>query len=785
MRARLLAALLAAALPALAEDPPAAADAAPPDGEEERFVLLLPEVVQVEELSGEAEGKAFALLGRVVLDVEGLFRLRAQRIVVWLDPETDETVLRLVRELREEGAGVPLWTVRAIYAEGGRVPAVFQRAGQIFRCSSLYYDFTTMRGVFVDADLRLQRGGAETPDLVLRAKRFLALEPGRWEGLGVTVFSSDYVEHDVAVEVERVRLDDPAAAEAMGKLLRIRARDYREGKGPTQQEVDEVLAELEASAGRLETKRVGLYGIEGRVWDRTVFRWKETEADGENLIPLRVEIDVGDKGGLDNGGRIAVGLKTKPLAWLVGFGYFSGRGPVVDVELDLDAADGRATGATRASYIHDHGSDRGIVPPTRDRYFVQNRYRFGLTEFWRLDAEVTDISDAQWLRTWDEREFKEGKEQETLVHLRGRGETGYVTATGKLRTIGFQDTLEEAPRVAGVLPVWTLARLGEDGRGEPVTLQLAATVEAANLRHRAGDGSLLSDFRTTRLDLDPTLFVSFGAGPFRVVPFAAVRGTAWEETLDGSSAGRFAGLAGLRVDTQVSRWFGGVRHVVNVSFVYEDLYAVTEPAANLVPLDATDLVTPYEMFGARWRNRLQRLTPEGLVTFVDLEFFAAWFPDGQQPFGRRGDALLETDLEWRVRKGFHVAARTELDTEGRGLETAALEGWLQARHDLRLGAGVRHLAGDSDVFTATVELDVDTRWRLTAFSQTELRDGDSLDQVLLVQRLGKTAVFGFRIGFDPGDSDFSFGFKVDLLERFRAKERRRAADDPSAAVGSR
>jgi len=762
MRARAVAALLVWVVTASAE--------------EEEPLLFIPEVQQVEALSGE-QGKAFALLGRVPLDVPGVFTLRAQRAVVWLHPETDTTILKLVRELREEDAGVPLWAVRAIYAEGGGVPAVFQTAGQIFRCSSFFYDFTTHAGVFLDADLRLKREGGELPDLVLRAKELRAAGPGDLRARDVTFLSSDYVDHPLEVKVERVRLRDPAVQEALGRLLRIGRRGYRGGKGPTEEEVRSVVAGLEAAWGDIERKRVTLLGLEGRAFGRTLVRLEDVEGEGSDLIPLRVEADVGSKGSLGTGGRLGVGLATKPVAWLLGAGYYDGRGPLVDLDLEVLALDGRLFGRTFANYIHDHGSDRGIVPPSRDRYYYRNRYRFEATSFWRIDGELTDISDAQWLRAFDEREFKEGKEQETLLYLRGRGKRGYVTLSGKAQTIGFLDTLEELPRLVGTLPVLTLLELGSTG-----ALQVAGSVEFANLRFRAGDSS--GDFRTARFDADPTLLLSFGVGPVRVIPFAEFRATAYENALGGDDEGRFAGTAGVRADVRLWRWFGPVRHVIDLSLVYEDLYELTEPASAFFPLDDTDRLTRFEALRLRWRNRLQRRTPEGIVTYVSFEISGAWFPDEQQPLGRMGVGFVETDLEWRIRRGLHVSARTEVDFETDELETASIEGWYEVSRDFTIAGGFRHLDEDSHIASITTETLVDTRWRIVTFSQYDFRDGDGLDQGLLVQRLGRTAVIGVRIGFDPGDEDFSFSVKIDLLEKFRKRQRRRrAVDEPRRAVG--
>jgi hypothetical protein len=770
MRARPVAVLLQLVwvLPVLAEDPPAAEPREPSE-------ILISEVRQLEDLSSPEAGKAFALLGRVTIEVPGVFRLRAQRMVVWLHPDADRQVFDLVREMQKEEHGLPLWTVRAVYAEGGRLPAVFQAAGRIFRCSSLYYDFESHRGVLVDAALRLRRDTSpdEAPDLVLRAKKLRSLGPGHWRGHQVRFFSSDYHEHEVVFDVERIELRDSAVKEALGNLTRIRRRDYRDGQGPTEEEVDAFLAELEAASADTTAKHVTLDEITSQAYGVRFFRWRKLTADGTQMMPLRLEFDVGGRGRLGPGARVGVGLDKKPVSWLIGGGYYLDRGPLFDAEFDVDAWDGRLQGRSFGVYLHDHGDDLGVTPPTRDRWWTKNQYRLKISDIWRLDGEYADLSDPAWLRTYDEAEFKEEKEQETLLYLRGRGNVGYVSLIYKWRTIPFATVLEQLPRARADLPVWTLLRLGESSNGEPITLQVAGSVEVANLRNRQGFDTVLPDFRTARVDFAPTMFVSFNVGGLRVVPFGTFRVTGYESDLAGDSVVRYAGNAGVRADIQLARWYRVYRHVINLTFEYIDQYSVTVPATELFPLDPVDRITPYEAVSARWRNRIQKRTAQGLVEVFNLEFYGAWFPDGQRPLGRTGDGFIEADLDWHARRNLRIGGRAQVDLEHGTLDTGSLQADWQATPSLGLAAMIRHLEGDSDILTASVTTTVDTRWELIAFSQIDFKNDEGLDQGLLIRRYGKTAVISMRLFYDASDEDVRLSFKIDLLEGFRKKERTR------------
>jgi hypothetical protein len=767
MPARLVAALLLALPAAVAQEKPP--------------LLFISEVRQVEALSDAAQGKAYALLGRVTVENGRVFSVRATRAIVWLDPDADEKIFKLIRELNQGERGIPLWAVRAIYAEGGVVPAVFQAAGQTFRCSSLYYDFRRQRGIFLDADLRLRRGPRRdhAPDLVLRAKELRMAGPGSVVARDATLFTSNYEDYEVGVTVREVRIDDPELGRAVGELQRISARGYRDGQGPTRAEVEAVVAEMEAAGGALGPDLYTLRGMTVRAHGLPLFKWGEAQAQGDDVMALRLESELGSIGNLGFGGRIAAGLGLRPVGFLLGGGYIENHGPFTDLSLDVDAFDSRVRGKSYGVYLRDHGTEDGVEPETENRFWTQNFYRWDISEAWRLDGEFAELSDPTFLGQWDEQVQKEGLPQETLLYLRGRNDRGYVTAIGNWRTIDFQDQVEELPSVAAFVPVLTLLRLGTDARGEPVTFQVAIPAAIANLNHVQGQGSPLGDFGSWRATLDPTFYVAVPLGPLRIVPFVTPGVTAYENDLAGDATARTTVSAGVRADTQLSRWFGRVRHVVNLTLSYEDLFHASVPPSDLFPFDDLDLVTPWNGVTALWHNRLLRAAPDGLVEFLSVEVFGTWYPGGQQPLGATGDWFLDWNVWWQATRSLIVVSRG--DIQDSDLSTASLEGWWEARSNLGLGASLRHLEGTSDIVTLGTEYEVSTRWSLVGFSQYDARDGEWSDQGILVRRLSKSGVVGVRVTYDPGDEGFGLSFNFDVLTRYREKQRRQ--DTLRALVG--
>jgi hypothetical protein len=101
-------------------------------------------------------------------------------------------------------------------------------------------------------------------------------------------------------------------------------------------------------------------------------------------------------------------------------------------------------------------------------------------------------------------------------------------------------------------------------------------------------------------------------------------------------------------------------------------------ATELFPLDPVDRITPYEAVSARWRNRIQKRTARGLVEVFNLEFYGAWFPDGQRPLGRTGDGFIEADLRWQARHNLRIGGRAQVEFETGTLETASIQGDWQA-----------------------------------------------------------------------------------------------------------
>ncbi|MCZ6573620.1 MAG: hypothetical protein O7C98_10705 [Planctomycetota bacterium] len=756
MRALLVAMLcvasLAAAAGAAPEDPPAQA----PAESEEVVVGRLEGGRRVPELD-DAESKAYAILGWIDFEVEGLFHIKARRAVLWIDPKATQYMVPLFSGDKKQ---VPAWAIRALYAEAGGLPATFEAAGRTFRCASLYYDLRAHRGVVVDAELRIPLGkrlGRET-SLYFHAARFRATKPGRIEADNVTVTTSPYVDSEVAIVVRRLQLDNPGVEQALGDFIRISARRGKLG-GPSEEEFQAALDEVRRAGVDLAKQRVSMTGMTARFFGLPFLYVPRLTVTGITPPDLEYYLDIGQIGSLGDGVMVGFGrwkkLSSGPLKWRLIGGYVSGRGPPIQVDTWLDLWNGRLTGHSLGVYFHDEGSDLGVPPSTQNRYWTQNFYRFHIDPVWRLDGELALLSDEAFLRFYDEKVFKQGLPQETLLYLRGRGRAGYLTVTEKVRTISFLPELEELPNATGSLPVVQLFRIFN----APVQAQLGGSV--GDLRQRA-PGSGAPSFRTWRANAGARVTVTLDLGPFRIIPLGTVDVTGYEQDLAGDSLVRYTAGAGLRVDLVAHRMFGVQRHVVNFSFEGFDLYEVTQSSTLLFQMTPLDAVTPYESLSLRIRNRLQKPKNGGLRTYLDLELFGAYFPEGRRPLGRSGYGFFEGDLEWLPRDNVDMFARVSLDPDLGN--TGSVGGQWRPRPDRSYGVMYRHLEGVTDVVTLQAVADITSRWRLLISSQFDVRNNDVLDQSVTVQRFGKQLVVDLAFGFDPGGNDFTFAFRLNLLQ---------------------
>ncbi len=121
--------------------------------------------------------------------------------------------------------------------------------------------------------------------------------------------------------------------------------------------------------------------------------------------------------------------------------YYSKRGPGGGIEVNYERED--YFGSVLGYVIDDHGTDRlsrtredvDVPEDLRGRFRLQHRQY--LPDGWQLTAEVSYLSDQNFLEQFYRTEYNVGKEQETLLYLKRIQDNWGLAFLGKVRVNEF------------------------------------------------------------------------------------------------------------------------------------------------------------------------------------------------------------------------------------------------------------------------------------------------------------------------------------------------------------
>lgn len=264
--------------------------------------------------------------------------------------------------------------------------------------------------------------------------------------------------------------------------------------------------------------------------------------------------------------------------------------------------------------------------------------RWDIDTFWRLETEASWLSDEDLLEEFFEKEFKEGKEQETTAYVRWLDENEGAFLQGRIRVNDFQTQTEYLPRASYR---WT---------GEPIPLQRflqSLTVdlgsELANLRTRTARKSDLSEDRTWRWDNSALVHLPMKIQGVGVMPFVGGRLTFYERDVNEEADIRGLITAGVRGKVDLHRDYDvhwdavnlhGLRHVINFGAGYtSNLYAST-PTGHFFPHDAVDALHEFDEVHVEMHQRLQTKVwgggREDPVTFLRMSLAAEFYPSSRR-----------------------------------------------------------------------------------------------------------------------------------------------------------
>lgn len=172
----------------------------------------------------------------------------------------------------------------------------------------------------------------------------------------------------------------------------------------------------------------------------------------------------------------------------------------------------------------DSGKDKQKSFKPRGRYLW--RHHQYLKNNWELIAELSFLSDRDFLKDWYQGEFDTGKEQETLVYLKKAWDNNAFSILMKPRINAFLNQAEKLPEIKYYKlgePLWSdrLVYFSENSAG---IVNYAVDDERLD---RQGTGAL------GRIDTRHEWQLPLRRGPMKIVPYFTLRLTHWTKGSDG------------------------------------------------------------------------------------------------------------------------------------------------------------------------------------------------------------------------------------------------------------
>ncbi|GJM23963.1 MAG: hypothetical protein DHS20C16_03780 [Phycisphaerae bacterium] len=522
--------------------------------------------------------------------------------------------------------------VESVYLEGD---IVLSNGDQMIRASRLYYDFAHDRALVLDAVMRMLDPVRSLP-IYVRADMIRQLSAREFVANDAKFTTSEFYTPHYHIGAEELEIVDRTPAVSLAPRQRGVITGTYEAKKPTLN-LNNVpilfwpyargnISDTETSLKNVRTGFSGDFGAEFQT------RWELF-----NILGLE------RPDGFDGTLRLD---------------YYSKRGPAAGVDLDYETDD--SFGLFRGYFVNDTGKDnlggrfRNLEPDSETRGRFTIRHREYLPDDWQLSFELSYISDRNFLEEYFEQEFDKSKEQETVLFLKKQRDNWAFTAQLQYRILDFLTQTERLPELTFRLigePVGDFATFFSENRAGAVRFRpaekenfLRRLVRASITDGRLGFGQPEESGSVMRADSRQEIEIPFSVGDLRIVPFASIRGTAWDDSPHDGGIQRALGTYGVRASHYMSRIYpdvrselfdiSGVRHIIKTDVVAWAAHGNVNPA-DLHPFDEvvegvgdTDGVS----IGVRQRFQTKRgaLGRQRTVDFLTFDVEAGFFNDSHR-----------------------------------------------------------------------------------------------------------------------------------------------------------
>ncbi|MFC1762012.1 hypothetical protein ACFL6U_08010 [Planctomycetota bacterium] len=590
--------------------------------------------------------------GRTAVTVIGRFYIWWQihdpeyDVVRKLDLHADHLVIFLVgnepwfKTLGTSQQVIPSEIVQGIYLGGNVKMAEGSRSIQ---AEEVYYDLPGQRALAIDASLRTYDVRRKIPVYVY-AQRLRQHAQDIFSAEGTVLTTSEFYRPQISLTSDKIIVMkdttsvDAASGNQTDASFQVEMQDARFKLH------DVTLLKLPKVQGDLDHPDAPLKGFsvgQDSLWGTSV----ETQWDLPKLLGLQGRPGADSTFHLD---------------------YYSKRGP--GAGFDADYAEDNYFGKSIGYYIYDSGEDhlgrdasrRDLVPPDQNRGRLTLQHRHFLPYHWQVTAELSYLSDENFLEQYYRGEAQAGKEQETLLHSKRIENNWALSLLAKKRINDFADQLEELPSAQFNLAGQSLF----DG-----LMTFYSNSYAGSLRQRYGENTVPGGtvqgytFLGTRNELDLPLHVP----RWQIVPFVAATlayedGDEFFADVQGnpipSQQSVWSGEVGLRLtsqpiwrlfkDVQSRFWdLNEVRHVINPS-VLAVAYTQDPEAASQRDLVRLGLSN-------RWQTKRGVGKKQRTVDWIRLDIDFTWLDNPAETMGNSNELIWNAPQTPLLDRGSYTA----------------------------------------------------------------------------------------------------------------------------------
>lgn len=663
----------------------------------------------------------WVITGGVNLLIDGVDGLEmvdmsADRIIIWTDGRNTQNFNSEIRQSKE--------TPFEIYLEGN---IEIRQGSYYLRANRAFYDAREERGVMLDAELKTHLPTLGE-DIRVQASQIRQLSKGAYMAQNAWATGSQFGKPGYRIQSSDIFIEDRYSTPWLGTgsvdLDPITGqpvpnrRAWLTSSNNTFQVGNVPLLYLPYVSSPAEDIYFPITGL--RFGNDRIFGFQlETEWDMFKLLGLESQPGTKWEGQLDYYSYRGVGIGQS--------GAYEGS--------NLLGFENAFRGTGELFYIHDSGTDnlgldrRALVPSTKDRYFLNLQHRqdspFGMT----LTGEGGLLSDRNFQEEYFESDFDNGKDVETLLHLKQQQDNWSWSMIGRTKLNGFDNTTDWLPKA-------DLFLLGEPLLGNRLSWTSHSSVGYGKLKPGSAPYNPSQDVFTplpfiadsqglvamTRNQLE----APFNLGPIKLTPYVMGEAAYWEQGLQQQKIDRLYGSAGLRSSILFEKIFpdvyspffnlNGLAHkmALEADYSFSDasesltnvaqynefddnaqerfrqrlvintfggtlppqfdprFYAVRTGAGRGVTDPYYELVDDQQVLRLAWRHRLQTKTgpPDQLrikdwMTF-DLE--ASYFPDADRDNFGEDFGLLGGHYQWFLGDRTTMAANAYYDLFNGGQE---------------------------------------------------------------------------------------------------------------------